>query len=131
MLPSCPTLCKPCVALWNYALSLKVDKETLLSCDTSFTARAVVQLYVNVLARDGFADSTEEESESATVDFSEVPSMLNVRTSSRECPRALKVVNTAGPLNWVLGSILSGPELLFSDSGALERCSFNPMRRDA
>ncbi len=40
-----------CVALWNYALQLKVRKETLLSCDTSFTARAVVQLYANVLLR--------------------------------------------------------------------------------
>ncbi len=35
---------KACVALWNYALQLKVRKETLLSCDTSFTARAVVQV---------------------------------------------------------------------------------------
>ena len=25
---------RPCIALWNYALSLKVCKETLLSCDT-------------------------------------------------------------------------------------------------
>ena len=42
---------KRCVALWNYALRLKVKKETLLSCDTSFTARAIVQLYVNVMMR--------------------------------------------------------------------------------
>lgn len=42
---------KPCIALWNYALGLKVGKETLLSCDTSFTARAIVQLFVNVMMR--------------------------------------------------------------------------------
>ena len=40
-----------CVALWNYALSLKMEKETLLSCDTAFTARAIVQLYVNIMFR--------------------------------------------------------------------------------
>lgn len=28
-----------CVALWNYALKLKMEKETLLSTDTAFTAR--------------------------------------------------------------------------------------------
>ena len=31
---------RPCIALWNYALSLKVCKETLLSCDT----REAIQL---------------------------------------------------------------------------------------
>lgn len=41
----------PCVALWNYALRLKMEKETLLSCDTAFTARAIVQLYVNIMCR--------------------------------------------------------------------------------
>ena len=40
-----------CVALWNYALKLKLQKETLVSCDTAFTARAVAQLYINILAR--------------------------------------------------------------------------------
>ena len=40
-----------CVSLWNYALKLKMEKETLLSCDTAFTARAIVQLYVNILFR--------------------------------------------------------------------------------
>ena len=41
----------PCVTLWNYALRLKMEKETLLSCDTAFTARAIVQLYVNIMFR--------------------------------------------------------------------------------
>ena len=40
-----------CVALWNHALDLKVSKETLLSSDTSFTARAIVQLYINILSK--------------------------------------------------------------------------------
>ncbi|XP_040573330.1 protein fem-1 homolog A-like [Lepeophtheirus salmonis] len=38
-----------CVHLWNYALKLKIRKDTLLSYDSSFTARAIVQLYVNIL----------------------------------------------------------------------------------
>ena len=65
---------RPCIALWNYALSLKVCKETLLSCDTSFTARAIVQLYVNVMARDGFSSDDNEESMNSrgAVDFGEV-----------------------------------------------------------
>ena len=75
---------RPCIALWNYALSLKVCKETLLSCDTSFTARAIVQLYVNVMARDGFSregDDGDEESEESmndrgAVDFREVMSIV-------------------------------------------------------
>ena len=52
---------KPCVGLWNYALFLKVQKETLLSCDTSFTARAVVQLYVNILMRDSLSTINFED----------------------------------------------------------------------
>ncbi len=46
-----------CARLWNYALQLKIRKETLLSCDTSFTARAIVQLYVNILMRQQFSAS--------------------------------------------------------------------------
>ena len=42
---------KTCVSLWNHALDLKVNKETLLSSDTSFTARAIVQLYINILVK--------------------------------------------------------------------------------
>ena len=59
--------------LWNYALGLKIVKETLVSSDTSFTVRAVIQveiakmmmlmimmmmimmipqLYLNILTRD-------------------------------------------------------------------------------
>eukprot|EP00095_Tigriopus_kingsejongensis_P006985 snap_masked-scaffold430_size173499-processed-gene-0.1 protein:Tk06985 transcript:snap_masked-scaffold430_size173499-processed-gene-0.1-mRNA-1 annotation:"hypothetical protein TcasGA2_TC010662" len=53
---------KPCISLWNYALQLKVKKETLLSCDTSFTARAIVQLYINIMMRDSFS----------SIDFSDV-----------------------------------------------------------
>ena len=38
--------------LWNYALGLKIVKETLVSSDTSFTVRAVIQLYMNILLRE-------------------------------------------------------------------------------
>jgi len=41
-----------CITLWNYALSLKIMKETLVSSDTSFTVRAVIQLYMNILLRE-------------------------------------------------------------------------------
>ena len=43
---------RECIKLWNYALSLKIMKETLLSSDTSFTVRAVIQLYMNILLRE-------------------------------------------------------------------------------
>ena len=43
---------KQCIKLWNYALSLKIMKETLLSSDTSFTVRAVIQLYMNILLKE-------------------------------------------------------------------------------
>jgi len=43
---------RQCIKLWNYALGLKIMKETLLSSDTSFTVRAVIQLYMNILLRE-------------------------------------------------------------------------------
>ena len=43
---------RECIKLWNYALSLKIMKETILSSDTSFTVRAVIQLYMNILLRE-------------------------------------------------------------------------------
>ena len=69
--------------------SLKVCKETLLSCDTSFTARAIVQLYVNVMARDGFSNDDGDNEESLTdrgaVDFREVSCTFSCCRSSFEC----------------------------------------------
>ena len=47
-------------------------KETLLSCDTSFTARAIVQLYVNVMARDGFSEEESLSEDRGALDFREV-----------------------------------------------------------
>ena len=52
---------RPCVALWNHALNLKIQKETLLSCDTSFTARAIVQLYINILSKSPVPQNLMEE----------------------------------------------------------------------
>jgi len=49
----------PCIMLWNYALKLKINKETLLACDTSFTIRAVVQLFLNILIREEVQDDLE------------------------------------------------------------------------
>ena len=73
---------RECVRLWNYALSLKITKveiiltaliiilmlqETLLSSDTSFTVRAVIQLYMNILLR-----QTETGRREAELQFSDV-----------------------------------------------------------
>ena len=55
---------QPCVSFWNYALWLKVRKETLLSCDTSFTAKAVVQIFVNMVFRGSlFNGNNNDENE--------------------------------------------------------------------
>ena len=58
---------RECVRLWNYALSLKIMKETLLSSDTSFTVRAVIQLYMNILLR-----QTETGRHEAQLQYSDV-----------------------------------------------------------
>ncbi len=50
-----------CIALWNHALKLKMAKETLLSCDTAFTARAIVQLYVNIVVRQNNGANDNEQ----------------------------------------------------------------------
>eukprot|EP00092_Neocalanus_flemingeri_P030503 GFUD01033118.1.p1 GENE.GFUD01033118.1~~GFUD01033118.1.p1 ORF type:complete len:651 (+),score=133.69 GFUD01033118.1:226-2178(+) len=50
---------KQCIALWNYALGLKIKKETLLSSDTSFTVRAVIQLFINILLREQVKDDLQ------------------------------------------------------------------------
>ena len=59
-----------CVALWNYALSLKMEKETLVSCDTAFTARAIVQLYVNIMIR--FVNNPMEAGETNPLRFEDI-----------------------------------------------------------
>merc|ERR1712012_1139410 len=52
---------RECIKLWNYALSLKIMKETLLSSDTSFTVRAVIQLYMNILLKEQNRDEIQFE----------------------------------------------------------------------
>jgi hypothetical protein len=37
-----------CIDLWKYALELRVDKDTILYCDTCFTAQALVKLYLDL-----------------------------------------------------------------------------------
>ena len=37
-----------CIDLWKYALELRVAKETILHCDTCFTAQALVKLYLDL-----------------------------------------------------------------------------------
>ena len=50
---------KQCILLWNYALGLKIKKETLLSSDTSFTLRAVIQLFINILLKEHVKDDLQ------------------------------------------------------------------------
>lgn len=50
---------RQCIQLWNYALNLKIMKETLLSSDTSFTVRAVIQLYLNILLKEQSRDELQ------------------------------------------------------------------------
>merc|ERR1712072_1080954 len=37
-----------CIDLWKYALELRVAKDSILYCDTTFTAQALVKLYLDV-----------------------------------------------------------------------------------
>jgi len=37
-----------CIDLWKYALELRVAKDSILFCDTSFTAEALVKLYLDL-----------------------------------------------------------------------------------
>lgn len=37
-----------CIDLWKYALELRVRKDSILFCDTCFTARALVKLYLDL-----------------------------------------------------------------------------------
>ncbi len=37
-----------CIDLWKYALELRVAKDSILFCDTCFTAQALVKLYLDL-----------------------------------------------------------------------------------
>jgi hypothetical protein len=37
-----------CINLWKYALELRVAKDSILYCDTCFTAQALVKLYLDL-----------------------------------------------------------------------------------
>ena len=80
---------RPCVALWNHALNLKVEKETLLSCDTSFTARAIVQLYINILSKSPVSENLMDEDNFD--EFRESPiQFVDVLTTAQHINRGLK-----------------------------------------
>ncbi len=40
-----------CVDLWRYALKLRVQKDSILFCDTCFTAQALVRLYFDIFQK--------------------------------------------------------------------------------
>ena len=37
-----------CIDLWKYALELRISKDTILNCDTCFTAKKLVQLFLEL-----------------------------------------------------------------------------------
>ncbi len=40
-----------CIDLWRYALELRVRKDSILFCDTCFTAQALVKLYLDLFQK--------------------------------------------------------------------------------
>merc|ERR1712213_141820 len=40
-----------CIDLWKYALELRIAKDTILYCDTCFTAQALVKLFLDVYGK--------------------------------------------------------------------------------
>jgi len=42
-----------CIDLWKYALELRISKDTVLYCDTCFTAQALVKLFLDLKDKSG------------------------------------------------------------------------------
>ncbi len=60
-----------CASVWNYALQLTIRKETLLSCDTCFTARAISQLYMGIMVERGLSAVDLDDVMVTTAHFNE------------------------------------------------------------
>ena len=75
-----------CIDLWKYALELRVAKDSILYCDTSFTAQALVKLYLDVY------EKHTEGILNTNVQFSDVVSTVELLVrDSPECSRLLDI----------------------------------------
>lgn len=81
-----------CIDLWKYALELRIEKDSILFCDTCFTAQALVKLYLDLYDKNSQGIlSTEVKIEDivSTVeflikDFSECIDLLRVQPQFRK-----------------------------------------------
>ena len=75
-----------CIDLWKYALELRVAKDSILFCDTSFTAQALVKLYLDLY------DKHAEGVINTSVQLEDVVSTIELLVSDLpECSRLLSI----------------------------------------
>jgi len=61
-----------CINIWKYALELRVMKDTVLYCDTSFTAHAIVKLFLDL------SDKTTHGLVAAQIKLEDVSSIIDI-----------------------------------------------------
>merc|ERR1712242_567754 len=75
-----------CIDLWKYALELRVAKDSILFCDTSFTAQALVKLYLDLYEKHA------EGILNTSVQLEDVVSTIELLVSDlQECSRLLSI----------------------------------------
>jgi len=75
-----------CIDLWKYALELRVAKDSILYCDTSFTAQALVKLYLDLYEKHA------EGILNTSVQLEDVVSTIELLVSDlEECSRLLSL----------------------------------------
>jgi len=75
-----------CIDLWKYALELRVAKDSILFCDTSFTAQALVKLYLDLYEKHA------EGILNTSVQLEDVISTIELLVSDlQECSRLLSI----------------------------------------
>ena len=75
-----------CIDLWKYALELRVAKDSILFCDTSFTAQALVKLYLDLYEKHA------EQILNTSVQLEDVVSTIELLVRDLpECSRLLSI----------------------------------------
>lgn len=94
-----------CIELWKYALQLRISKDTLLYCDTCFTAQALVKLFLDlqdknasgVLANPVRAEDVIHTIELLLADMPYCSTLLNItpvfKTHQTSWDRTLKILS--------------------------------------
>jgi len=77
-----------CIDLWRYALELRVRKDSILFCDTCFTAQALVKLFLDL-----FQKSTVQGMISAEVNVEDV--LATIELLARDLPRCAGLLSVA------------------------------------